>query len=767
VQSLDGNGQGRISRVERLAALRRARVTITSITFKGTRAGNGMLWVQHGTGPCRRSAHALAARAASRAIATDRRIHGQRGGHLMIDDQDLLRLAPDSIVLLDGGGRVISWNPASEDLYGWTGDEIAGRDMRECLACQAVDPRVQPHEVRGAFQGLLDRRTRDGSIRRVHVTRRPFGQAGDRMSGIVEFGRDVSAVADVREQLDRATHRYTNLFNAMPASFWELDFRAVGEQVRRWQAHGVHDLPALFASDPSSIRALIAATRIVDINDKSVALFGRGVRDELLHDLNLFWPDESLPVFAASVLAALKGQPTFTADATFRSIDGRHFETLFTVSMPPETLARGQLLIGIVDVSDTQRALRELEASERRYRDLFDAMPAANMAIDTAALDARVQALRANGIDDLQAYLEQHPAFVRESLHGCRIVSANQRFRDLMGLRGSDGTELPLQRVGVDAPDAYRRLLLAYFAGEQGFEAQLPLRRVDGTVLHAIVSCAFRPIQSRPHIMLCNLVDVTDRVHAEEALARTRADLAHAGRVAMLGELTASIAHEVSQPLASITLDALSSLRWLSRDPPDHDELRALARRSAAQAGRAGDILQRIRQLARRGQPISQPVDVHGVVHEALVFLRDELDRHGASAQLALDAACPVVHGDGIQLQQVVINLAMNAVQAMAHAGSAQRCIRVATRDGEGALVLTVDDTGPGIAAEARSHVFESFFTTKEFGMGIGLPICLSIVTSQGGTIRLADPPPGWSTRFEVALPGGGTRAAAGSTSSP
>ena len=672
----------------------------------------------------------------------------------MVTDDVLLQLSPESIILVGARGEVLAWNEASEQLYGWTSTEMLGSVLADRLNVAPGDePQRRKASPAAEFRGLVHRVTKDGQMRCVEVHRMPYGVRDGLPTGIVEFGKDVTGQLEVQRLLESATFRYENLFNAMPASFWELDFTGVRRVLKTWAASGIGDVQTHLTGNPAAVRELLRATGIIDFNDKSMALFGRGDRDELFDDLNAYWPDESLHIFAASVLSAMKKQPSYSAECVFKSLSGRRFEALFTVSMPPAQLERGQLLIGIVDISDVRQAMAEVEASERRYRELFDATPAANMEIDCTALDELFMALRARGITDLGGVLDLPQGFVGDALAACHVCAVNTRFVTMMRTGSVGKAQGSLARYWERSPHVFRRFLEARFRGEEQYEAPALLTRQDGTPLHCLVSAAFRPLASRPHIMLCTLVDVSDRVRAEEELAATRAELAHAGRVAILGELAASIAHEVSQPLSSIALNSFAALHWLSKAEPDVDELRALATRSSEQAARATEVLLRIRNMARRVNPIRELVDVNRAVSDALLFVRDELMRHDLEAELRMTPQLPAVLGDEIQLQQVVINLALNAAQAMATVQGRRHRLFVSTSLRAGQVCIFVDDTGPGIATEDRERLFDSFYTTKEFGMGIGLPICLSIVAAHGGWIRPEDAPAGWATRFAVSLP--------------
>jgi C4-dicarboxylate-specific signal transduction histidine kinase len=239
-------------------------------------------------------------------------------------------------------------------------------------------------------------------------------------------------------------------------------------------------------------------------------------------------------------------------------------------------------------------------------------------------------------------------------------------------------------------------------------------------------------------VSLVGLIDVSDRVKAQAALAKVQADVAHAARVSVLGELTASIAHEVNQPLTAIHTNTEASLLWLARDPPDIGEVRQLAERTATQVERAANVLRRIRSMATRNDPAPTWIDLREIIEEALLLLAHELERHGVDTELRFAPDLPKIYGDRIHLQQVIVNLTVNAIQATADGVSADRVVSIrASKAPSGDVLVVVEDTGPGIAADAVGRLFESFFTTKKDGMGIGLAICRSIIEAHGGRILI------------------------------
>jgi PAS domain S-box-containing protein len=252
--------------------------------------------------------------------------------------------------------------------------------------------------------------------------------------------------------------------------------------------------------------------------------------------------------------------------------------------------------------------------------------------------------------------------------------------------------------------------------------------------------------------LIAAVSDITETRQAEEALQRTQAELAHVTRVATLGELTASIAHEVNQPLAGIVTNGEACLRWLQRDTPDLQEAQAAVQRILADGRRAGEVVRRLRSLARKSEPQHAPLDLNEVVSDSLPLVRRELSDRRVALRLELHPDLPPVRGDRVQLQQVLINLLVNAVQAMAEIRDRPRVLTVRSWPEGGEVLLAVSDVGPGIDAASRERLFEAFYTTRPDGMGMGLSICRSIIEAHGGSIR-ATANDGDGAVFLVALP--------------
>ena len=250
-------------------------------------------------------------------------------------------------------------------------------------------------------------------------------------------------------------------------------------------------------------------------------------------------------------------------------------------------------------------------------------------------------------------------------------------------------------------------------------------------------------------------MDVTDRKQAEEAreaLRQAQADLARVSRVTTMGELTASLAHEVNQPIAAASTNANTCLRWLARDTPNVQEARAAATRIVKDVKRAGEIVSQIRQLFKKGTSQREFVDVNEIIREMTALLRGETTGYDILVGTDLAADLPHVTADRVQLQQVLMNLMMNSIDAMRDVDGARELTINSQRGEDEQLVVSVSDTGVGLPPQQADQIFNAFFTTKSQGTGLGLAITRSIVESHGGRIwATANSGPG--STFQFTLP--------------
>ena len=258
-------------------------------------------------------------------------------------------------------------------------------------------------------------------------------------------------------------------------------------------------------------------------------------------------------------------------------------------------------------------------------------------------------------------------------------------------------------------------------------------------------------------LLVTGLMEIKRRVEesrnqAEGALRQAQSDLARVSRMTTMAEFTASLAHEVNQPIAAAVTDANTCLRWLNRDHPDVEEAREAASRAVKDATRAAEIISRVRLLFEKGAPQQELVDVNEVIREMLVLLRGEAKRYSISVRTELAGDLPQVLGDRVQLQQVLMNLILNGIDAMKDVDGTRELTIESQRAENGQLLISVSDTGVGLPPQHADQIFNAFFTTKPHGTGLGLRISRSVVESHGGRLWAGDNSPR-GARFYFTLP--------------
>jgi PAS domain S-box-containing protein len=292
--------------------------------------------------------------------------------------------------------------------------------------------------------------------------------------------------------------------------------------------------------------------------------------------------------------------------------------------------------------------------------------------------------------------------------------------------------------------------------GGRRYDVEYRVVRPDGEVrvVHS-QGDVIRDESGRPRRMFGTVQDITERKRAEEALQQAQAALAHVTRVTTLGELTASIAHEVNQPLAGVVTNAQACLRWLAGDPPDLEEARECLRRIIRDGHRAGDVITRLRALAKKSPPAKAGLDLNDTIRDVLLITNAEARRQQVFVRTDLAAALPPLWGDRVQLQQVLLNLVMNGIEAMREVEERPRELLIRSRlEASRHVLVAVHDRGIGLDEQRLERIFEAFYTTKPDGLGMGLSISRSIIEAHGG--RLWATPhdgPGATVQFTLPLP--------------
>ena len=372
-----------------------------------------------------------------------------------------------------------------------------------------------------------------------------------------------------------------------------------------------------------------------------------------------------------------------------------------------------------LEIAERKRAEAQLRESEERWRDVFENNPTMYFVVDAAGT---VMAVNPFGAEQLGYNVDE---LVGQPVLGVLYESDREAVQR--------NVAQCLKQIG------------------QSMSWELRKVRKGGSVIW-VRETARAVLRLNGPIVLIACEDITEQKRAEEALRQAQADLAHVTRVTTMGELTGSLAHEVNQPITAAVTNANTCLRWLAGDAPNIEEARAAAMRIVKDGTRAAEIISRIRLLFKKGTPERELVDVNEVIREMTVLLRNETTRGSISVRTELAADLPQVMGDRVQLQQVMMNLFMNSIDAMKDVDGTRELAIKSQRAENEQLMVSVSDTGVGLPPQQTDQIFNAFFTTKLHGTGMGLSISRSIVESHGGRLWAADNSPRGAS-FYLTLP--------------
>jgi PAS domain S-box-containing protein len=393
---------------------------------------------------------------------------------------------------------------------------------------------------------------------------------------------------------------------------------------------------------------------------------------------------------------------------------------------------RHQLVAFVLDLTELKRTEQALRESEAKVRRLVDS----------------------NIIGVFEWHIEGR---ITEANHW-RITGANEAFLQMVGYDREDLVSGRLRSRDMTPPEwraATQRTLddLAIAGTVRPYEKEY--FRKDGTRVPVLIGAA--TFEKAKNQGVAFVLDLTERKRAEAEAReseRMRMELAHANRVATMGQISASIAHEVNQPIAATVTNAQAGLRFLGARAVDLNEVQRILNDIVRDQQRAGEVIGRIRDLIEKAPPRRDRLEINGAIREVVELTWGEAGHNGVSVQTELADPLPVVQGDRVQLQQVILNLIINAIQAMGGSDEGPRELLISTKKLEAGVLVMVRDTGPGLAPAALDRVFESFYTTKPSGMGLGLSICRSIVEAHGGQLWASANEPRGAV-FQFTLPTG------------
>ena len=400
-----------------------------------------------------------------------------------------------------------------------------------------------------------------------------------------------------------------------------------------------------------------------------------------------------------------------------------------------------------------------LSAAQRRTAEsLRDARDDLQVAVqELARLNKALQAENAER-KRVQAYLDEAQRLSRTGSFSLKLASgevfwSKEGYRMMeIGDTVEPTIDLTLQRVHKDDLEFVQREIDRARQGEQDYDYEYRWLTSTGAVRHHHVRARRVRFESGEDEIVGALMDVSEAHKAQEALHAAQTALAHAARVATLGEMSASIAHEVNQPLSGIVTNGEAGLRWLDRREPELGEVRSAIERMVRDGKRASQVVERLRALARKAPAQTVPLDLNEVITDGVALVQREIQNHRVALQLDLARGLPPVLADRVELQQVVINLMVNGMQAMEPVSDRPRRLVVRSSMQATEVLVSVRDAGVGIDPANMNRLFNAFFTTRAGGMGMGLSICRSIVEAHGGRI--------WATRnagpgmtFQCTLP--------------
>ena len=404
----------------------------------------------------------------------------------------------------------------------------------------------------------------------------------------------------------------------------------------------------------------------------------------------------------------------------------------------------------LTDVTDREQAHAALVQSERRYRRMFDASRIGIVEEDWTSVRAALRDVNVEA--DIDGYLRSNPDFVRKARSLARIKDVNPALQKMLGATNRSALLASVNDLMSEGERTFLGALVAFAHGEPFYEGETELVALDGRRIPVLFTITFPTEPEGDGSVLAFVIDITERKRSQNALLAAQAELAHASRVATIGELTASIAHEVNQPLAAIVTSGEAGLRWLRRDVPQLDEVASVIGRIVSEGRRASEIVTRIRAFLKKKPAEQDMLGIAEIVSEAATLVERELSKEDVSLNIEVRPDLPQIRGDRIQLQQVLVNLLINAAQAMAQRSGPRIVTLRAELAESGDLLVSVEDTGPGIEAADVPRLFEPFFTTKQDGMGMGLAICQTTVEGHGGRLTV-ESVPGAGATFRLTMP--------------
>jgi PAS domain S-box-containing protein len=603
--------------------------------------------------------------------------------------------------------------------FGWTpsSGEIHWSD--ESFRIFALDPKVKPtvdvvlehvhpddrevvrRAIRETSQGEKDLDimhrivTPDGSVKHVHVLSRTMMD----MAGNPEI---VGAITDVTERvmheqvLRLNDERYRFLFDHMPIALWRVSSEVVPALLKDLRSRGIVDVKRYLDENPDDVYQAMEGTRVTEVNQRALQVFGARDTSELLGSATRCWKN-SAETYKKILAARFNGEEAVQLETHLTTLDGRTVHGLyFHMSFPLALRGPGVSLGGFLDETDRLRAQSRLAAI----------ISSSDDAIIGKATDGIVTSWNV-GATNIFGY-EAHEMIGRPIT--CIIPSELQ----------AEEAEI-LRRIGQGGR------IKNYKTVRHGKDG----KRID-------ISLTVSPVLDQSgKVIGASMVarDITAEKRAEAELQQVRDELARVARVTTLGELTAAIAHEVNQPLTAVISSGNACLRWLSHETPKAEAARKSVERVISEGNRAAQVIKRLRALVQKAPALRERLSINEAITEVLPIIDVEIRRNSISLRTDLASDLPRIFGDRIQLQQVILNLMLNAIDAMSGTAPPRDLLVTSARGELNGVLVAVRDSGTGLDEKSLDRLFEAFYTTKAQGMGIGLAVSRTIVQTHGGSL--------------------------------
>jgi PAS domain S-box-containing protein len=570
-------------------------------------------------------------------------------------------------------GRVEFCNQRWLDYTGLALDQVRGGGLTEAIHPQ--DKSDFQEKWRAAltqgisFETELRMRRRDGSYRWFVIRTVPRRGAGGQIIRWYGINTEIEELKRAQEELQKQTFR----------------------------------LDGFFEQAPEAAAVLRMDGRVVSVNNEFTRMFGYEAEKVLERSIDELIVPEALIESAREYTNELRHGGRVEVETVRRRKDGS--DVRVAILAVPITTASGEQIANYAiyrDITEQKRAEERLRESEARFQEMADTAPVL---------------IWMTGTDGLCNYF-------------------NKPWLEFTGrsMEQEVGTGW-IEGVHPDDVQGCFDGFLPAFQARKPFRMEYRLRRADGEYRWVMESGLPRYTGAGEFTgYIGSNIDITDLKSAAEERERLRqleTDLALINRVSMMGELAASLAHEIKQPIASAVIDAKTCVRWLRRDAPDIAEACEAASRMVNDATRVNDILDRVRSLYRRDSPQRELVDVNEIIREMIVLLHEKANRNAISIRTECDAGLATITADRVQLQQVLMNLMLNGIEAMKDTSG--ELIVTSKKTADGQLLISVSDSGIGIAPDRADRIFEAFFTTKPQGTGMGLSISRKIIESHGG----------------------------------